>query len=141
MNPIRSILIVPMMAAALWAVTAQANTDEAIAQRIKPVGQVCISGQPCQAQAASTAAVSAGASRSTDDVVGKYCSACHSIGLLDAPKIGDSAAWQARLDSEGGIDGVLAKAIAGVNAMPPKGTCTDCSDAELRAAIEKMSGL
>ncbi|HBX54724.1 MAG TPA: cytochrome C, partial [Pseudomonas sp.] len=27
------------------------------------------------------------------------------------------------------------------NAMPPKGTCADCSDDELREAIQKMSGL
>jgi len=25
--------------------------------------------------------------------------------------------------------------------MPPKGTCADCSDEELKGAIKKMSGL
>jgi len=40
-----------------------------------------------------------------------------------------------------GLDGLLAKAITGLNAMPPKGTCGECSDAELKAAIQKMSGL
>ena len=35
----------------------------------------------------------------------------------------------------------LAKAITGINAMPPKGTCADCSDDELKGAIQKMSGL
>jgi cytochrome c5 len=55
--------------------------------------------------------------------------------------IGDTAAWKARADKEGGIDGILATAIAGINAMPPKGTCADCSDDELRDAIVKMSGL
>ena len=34
MNPIRSMLLAPAIALALWAVTAQANTDEAIAERI-----------------------------------------------------------------------------------------------------------
>jgi cytochrome c5 len=139
-NPVRSILRMPMMAVALWAVCAQATTDEAIAQRIRPVGQVCVSGQPCQG-AVGAAVPAAAVGRGADDVIAKHCSACHTPGLLEAPRIGDREAWKARLDSQGGLDGVLAKAIAGVNAMPPKGTCADCSDAELRAAIEKMAGL
>ena len=62
-------------------------------------------------------------------------------GLLGAPKIGDAAAWKERADHQGGLDGILAKAITGINSMPPKGTCADCSDAELKGAIQKMSGL
>ncbi|MGY3521514.1 cytochrome c5 [Pseudomonas chlororaphis] len=58
-----------------------------------------------------------------------------------APKIGDAAAWKERADHQGGLDGILAKAITGINAMPPKGTCADCSDEELKGAIQKMSGL
>lgn len=46
-----------------------------------------------------------------------------------------------RADHQGGLDGILAKAITGINAMPPKGTCADCSDEELKGAIKKMSGL
>ena len=46
-----------------------------------------------------------------------------------------------RAAHQGGLDGLLAKAITGLNAMPPKGTCADCSDDELKGAIEKMSGL
>lgn len=140
MNPIRSRLAVPAMVLALLALNAQATTDQAIAERIKPVGQVCIAGQACDgieaapAQAASTA-------RSADDIVARHCTACHTPGLLGAPKIGDSATWKALADEQGGMDAILAKAIEGINAMPPKGTCGDCSDDELRAAIEKMSGL
>ena len=44
-------------------------------------------------------------------------------------------------DHQGGLDGILAKAITGINAMPPKGTCADCSDDELKGAIKEMSGL
>ncbi|MGB5729137.1 MAG: c-type cytochrome [Thiogranum sp.] len=33
---------------------------------------------------------------------------------------------------------MLATAVSGLNAMPPKGTCADCSDEELKAAIEYM---
>jgi cytochrome c5 len=37
-----------------------------------------------------------------------------------------------------GIDALVASAKKGKNAMPPMGTCMDCSDAELKAAIEFM---
>ena len=82
-----------------------------------------------------------GGAKSADDIIATHCTACHSIGLLGAPKVGDTAAWKERADKEGGLDGLLAKAITGLNAMPPKGTCSECSDAELKSAIEKMSGL
>ncbi|KAB0546509.1 cytochrome c5 family protein [Pseudomonas argentinensis] len=140
MNPMRSMLLAPAIALALWAVTAQANTDEAIAERIKPVGQVCIAGQTCEGIEA-VAVAAGGATRSADDIIAKHCTACHSSGLMGAPKIGDTAAWKDRADHQGGLDGILAAAINGINAMPPKGTCGDCSDDELRAAIQKMSGL
>ena len=78
---------------------------------------------------------------SGEQVYRQVCAACHATGVLDAPKIGDTAAWKTRADEQGGLDGILAKAISGINAMPPKGTCADCSDDELRDAIKKMSGL
>ena len=87
------------------------------------------------------ATAAAGAARSADDIIARHCTACHTTGLLGAPKIGDTAAWKERADHQGGLDGILAAAINGINAMPPKGTCGDCSDDELRAAIQKMSGL
>ncbi|MGQ7959951.1 c-type cytochrome [Pseudomonas sp. SP16.1] len=137
MNLIKKMLAAPAAVLALWAVTAQATTDEAIAERLKPVGEVCIMGEECKGVGA--VAVAAGGARTADDIIAKHCNACHGAGVLGAPKIGDSAAWQARASN--GIDGLLANAISGINAMPPKGTCADCSDDELREAIQKMSGL
>jgi cytochrome c5 len=137
-NLIKKMLIAPAAVLAMWAVTAQATTDEAIAERLKPVGEVCIMGEECKG-IETVAAAAGGAARTADDIVAKHCGACHTAGVLDAPKIGDTAAWQARATN--GIDGLLANAISGINSMPPKGTCADCSDDELRAAIEKMSGL
>ncbi len=135
----KKMLVAPAAVLALWAVTAQATTDEAIAERLKPVGEVCIMGEECKGVGA--VAVAAGGARSTDDIIAKHCNACHGAGVLGAPKIGDTAAWKERADHQGGLDGILAKAISGINAMPPKGTCADCSDDELREAIQKMSGL
>ena len=54
----------------------------------------------------------------------KICASCHAIGLLNAPKFGDTAAWQERLDKAGGVDGVVQQGIKGLNAMPPKGGST-----------------
>jgi cytochrome c5 len=91
--------------------------------------------------AAVAAAPAGGGAKSPDDVIAAHCGACHGTGVLGAPKIGDTAAWKERADTQGGLDGLLAKAISGINAMPPKGTCATCSDDELKGAIEKMSGL
>jgi cytochrome c5 len=139
-NLIKKILVAQTAVVALWAVSAQAATNDDIAERLKPVGEVCIQGEECAAAGAATAAAG-GAARSGEEVVGKFCNACHGTGLLDSPKVGDTAAWQARADKEGGLDGLLATAISGINAMPPKGTCADCSDDELMDAIKHMSGL
>ena len=65
-----------------------------------------------------------------------YCQACHNAGLANAPKLGDKAAWEPRIAL--GMDALLASAIKGKNAMPPKGTCMSCSDDEMKAAIEYM---
>src|SRR5690606_30831899 len=104
--------------------------------------EVCIQGEECAAAgAAAGAAAAGGAPRGAEEVVAKFCNACHGTGLLNAPKVGDTAAWQAHADNAGGMDGMLKNAISGINAMPPKGTCANCSDDELLAAIKHMSGL
>ena len=56
--------------------------------------------------------------------------------VAGAPKFGDKAAWEPRIAQ--GIDAMLSTAINGKGAMPPRGTCMDCSDADLKAAIEYM---
>ena len=64
------------------------------------------------------------------------CVACHSTGAAGAPKTGDKAAWSDRIAK--GNDALFSTVKNGLNAMPPKGTCADCSDEELKAAIEYM---
>ncbi|WP_447595025.1 c-type cytochrome [Aquipseudomonas campi] len=140
MNLIKKMLVANAAVLALWAVSAQAATNDEIAERIKPVGEVCVQGQECKGVAAVAASAGGGA-KTPDDIITAHCGACHTAGILGAPKIGDTAAWKERADHQGGLDGILAKAISGINAMPPKGTCADCSDEELLGAIKKMSGL
>lgn len=139
-NLIIKMLAVPATVLALWAASAQAATNDDIAKRIEPVGQVCVTGQECKGMEVA-AATGGGGAKAPKDVIAKHCNACHGTGLLGAPKIGDKAAWKERADHQGGLDGILAKAITGINAMPPKGTCADCSDDELKGAIKEMSGL
>ncbi|MCX7078865.1 MAG: c-type cytochrome [Pseudomonas sp.] len=133
-------LAAPATVLALWAVSAQAATTDDIAKRLEPVGQVCVQGQECKGMEVAASAGGGGA-KTPDDVIAKHCNACHGTGLLGSPKIGDAADWGKRAKEQGGLDGLLAKAITGINSMPPKGTCADCSDAELKGAISKMSGL
>jgi cytochrome c5 len=139
-NLIMKMLAVPATVLALWAASAQAATNDDIAKRIEPVGKVCVTGQECKGMEVA-AATGGGGAKAPKDVIAKHCNACHGTGLLGAPKIGDKAAWKERADHQGGLDGILAKAITGINAMPPKGTCADCSDDELKGAIKEMSGL
>ncbi len=61
---------------------------------------------------------------------------CHGTGVANAPRLGDQAAWEPRMAQ--GIDRLLATSIAGRGAMPLRGTCADCSDQDLKAAIEYM---
>nr|WP_167360522.1 c-type cytochrome [Pseudomonas arsenicoxydans] len=133
-------LAAPATVLALWAVSAQAATTDDIAKRLEPVGQVCVTGQECKGMEVAASAGGGGA-KTPDEVIAKHCNACHGTGLLGSPKIGDAADWGKRAKEQGGLDGLLAKAITGINSMPPKGTCADCSDPELKGAIEKMSGL
>ena len=64
------------------------------------------------------------------------CSVCHAVGVANAPKLDDKAGWESR--AAGGMDALLASAKKGKNAMPPMGTCMDCSDEDLMKLIEYM---
>lgn len=117
------------VAALFLAPLVQANdmSVDAIKDRIKPIGSVHVAG--AQAQASS------GGARSGEDVYNASCTACHGAGVLGAPKP-HTDDWKPRLEK--GMDTLLEHAINGFNAMPPKGTCMDCSDDEIKASIEYM---
>ncbi len=104
--------------------------NSALIERIKPVGKVQIAG-------AAPAGAAAAGPRSGEEIYKGACTACHAGGVLGAPKTHDAADWQPRLDDKG-YDQVWKNAITGINAMPPKGTCGDCSDDEIKAAIDYM---
>jgi cytochrome c5 len=75
--------------------------------------------------------------RDAQELYNKSCIACHASGAAGAPKTGDVAAWTPRLAK--GMDKMVANTKNGINAMPPKGMCMDCTDAEFKALIQFMS--
>jgi cytochrome c5 len=71
------------------------------------------------------------------DLYNKSCIACHSSGAAGAPKTGAVEQWQGRLKK--GMDVLVANVDKGLNAMPAKGMCYDCSADDFKALIEYMS--
>jgi len=71
------------------------------------------------------------------DRYNKTCVVCHASGAAGAPKTGSAEDWKPRLEK--GLDKLVVSAKNGLNAMPPKGMCTDCSDADYKALIQYMS--
>jgi cytochrome c5 len=110
------------------AVQAQEMSEDDIKARIHPIGKVHVAG-------AKTVVASSGP-RAGSDIYTKACVACHSVGVLNAPKFQDAADWAPRMEK--GFDTVWQNAINGIGAMPPMGTCGDCSNDEIKAAIEHM---
>ncbi len=78
----------------------------------------------------------AGSPRSGAALVNQYCLTCHGRGLYNAPKLDDTVAWQPRLAA--GNDVLWQSLLHGKKAMPARGTCNDCSDDELRAALNHL---
>lgn len=106
-----------------------------VAQRIAPLGQVYLAGD-IDVNAIKAPVKTAAKARSGEQVYTSVCASCHAVGVLNAPKFGNKADWAPRV--ERGIADLVKVSISGKGAMPPKGTCMDCSDDELKAAIEHM---
>ena len=112
------------------------DTVADIAERTRPFGELCLRGQDCGGQAVAPVPAAA-AGRSGEAVYAAHCHVCHATGLNDAPKLADAAAWATRLEK--GAEALLQVTKEGLNTMPPMGTCMNCTDAELRAAIDYMT--
>ncbi len=119
---------VPQAPAAADAAAAPAAAPAPAAEAAAPVAAA---PQAAPAPAAATT-VAAGAGEA---LYKQTCAVCHAAGVAGAPKIGDKAAWAARLTL--GVDGLTASAIKGKNAMPPKGG-SSASEADIKAAVEYM---
>ena len=105
------------------------NGDEADV-RIQPVAKF---------EMPKAVAKSDGKPRDGATIYGSICMACHGTGVAGAPKAGDKAAWAPRLAQ--GKEALYKSALNGKNAMPPKGGAADLTDAELKAAVDHLTGL
>ncbi|WP_341892274.1 c-type cytochrome [Variovorax sp. YR752] len=94
---------------------------EAVARRIQPIGSIEVK------DASDTAALKTG-----EQVFAAQCSACHTSGAAGAPKVGDTAAWDARIKT--GYEALLSSALKGKGAMGAQGG-GDFSDFEIGRAV------
>ncbi|MGE4056645.1 MAG: cytochrome c5 family protein, partial [Vicinamibacterales bacterium] len=96
---------------------------------------------PVQVAAAAPAAAEPAAAAGPADGKATYdglCAACHAAGIAGAPKVGDKAAWEARVAQ--GAATLHEHAIKGIRAMPPKGGNPALSDEAVIAAVDYMVG-
>lgn len=109
----------------------------AIAERLAPVGQLCLQGQDCGTASAPPAAASSGGDDiDGGDIYSNVCSACHETGAAGAPIRGDEEAWAARVEQ--GFATLLDHSINGIGAMPARGGNPNLSDEEMEAATKYM---
>jgi cytochrome c5 len=138
-NSVSGLIAVALLVALVYGLTAgrfagdRAAAPDAVAARVAPIGTV-------NTDAAAVAAAPAAASAATGDpgaaTYNRLCHACHATGAAGAPLFGNKDAWEPRIAL--GMDSLLQTVINGKGAMPPRGTCGDCSDDDLKAAIEYM---
>ena len=107
-----------------------AGSDDAlsaktVAARIKPVGAAEVKDMN-----------DAAAMKTGEQVFQAQCTACHTAGLLSAPKLGDTAAWGPRIKE--GFDTLVHSALKGKGNMTPQGG-GDFSDFEVARAVVYMA--
>ena len=72
-------------------------------------------------------------------IVQHFCANCHAVKPLinlGAPRIGQKADWLNRVNQ--GLTILFKHTAEGYNAMPPRGGCFECSDEQLKKAIQVM---
>jgi cytochrome c5 len=119
-----------------------------LAERIRPVGQVAISGQeaerpaePGEPKAAQEPAAQAPPQELDGEAVyNTACVACHGAGIAGAPKTGDAEAWQPRIEQ--GMDTLVKHAIEGFQGeaglMPARGGNSSLTDEQVHDAVQHM---
>jgi cytochrome c5 len=126
-----------------------AFSEEAIAKRLHPVGNLMIAGDSTQPEeqtgevTVGAASATASAAPAAEDLAEKAkriytasCAACHATGAAGAPKLGDNAAWAPRIKT--GTETLYTSALKGKNAMPPKGGNAGLSDDDVKAVVDYM---
>ena len=130
-------IVAALAVGAAAAVAQSPSVDKEIADRIAAVDGTCMQGEECAAAPPAATASAGGGARSGEDVYKAHCFACHGTGAAGAPKFGDAGAWGPRIAK--GMDTLYTHALNGFNAMPPRGLCTECSDDEVKGAVDYMT--
>ena len=71
-----------------------------------------------------------------EEVYKAQCAACHAQGVANAPKLGDNAAWSARIKT--GFEALVNSALKGKGAMPAQAG-GDHEDVEIARAVAYMA--
>ena len=124
--PIIGIILMVQLVVSKPGADPNALSPESVAARIQPVGRVEF-GAPAAAPG----------SRTGESIVKTTCATCHQAGVANAPKIGDAKAWAPPIQQ--GLKNMLATAIKGKGAMPPRGGDASLTDEELARAIVFMA--
>jgi cytochrome c5 len=127
--PIIAIILLVQLVTSRPSADPAALAPEAVAARLQPVGKV-------EFGAAGASGGGAGA-RSGEQIVKTTCATCHQAGVANAPKLGDAGAWGPRIKQ--GLNALVASALKGKGAMPPKGGDASLSDEELARAVVFMA--
>ena len=104
--------------------------DNAALERIKPVGEVRIDTSNMVALTESNQP----SERTGESIYNSKCSGCHTSGVMAAPKYASLEDWSTRIGL--GLEKLTLSAIAGKGGMPPKGTCMDCTDNEIKITVQ-----
>lgn len=134
-HPLKAVVgIIAFLAVGIWLlvklatsgydVDASVMTKEAVATRLRPVGESIASDAPP-------------GQRTGEMVFKAVCITCHGTGLAGSPKFGDAGAWGPRIAK--GYETLSEHALKGFNAMPAKGGSPDLSDDEIKRAVAFMA--
>ena len=96
---------------------------------------ICLEGQAC-GQATATTVAAVGGARTAESIYTTGCAACHDAGIAGAPMMGNKGQWEARQAK--GYEMLVNNAYNGINGMPAKGLCADCTKEEIGIAVQYM---
>ena len=108
----------------------------AIAERIAAEGVLCQQGQSCATARRAPSTVAAG-ERTGEQVYQSVCFTCHDTGAGGAAKLDESKKWTAKQAART-LNQIYQSALEGRNAMPARGSCVDCTDEEIKLAVDYM---
>lgn len=146
----RSDLSDDQVKAAIWYMLAEAGIDNPDAAAAEPAADSAEAPSPAPAEASADAepaaaeavliTVSSERAEAGEAIYNQACMACHTPGAAGAPKLGDAAAWEARIAKgqatlyDHAVNGFMGQA----GMMPAKGGRPDLADDDVHAAVDFM---